>query len=77
MSKQSEITGILAEKRTVLIVDDDHDFAEGLVDILEPRGYNILEAHSINEALDKTENGRIELALLDIRLGEFNDYIHL
>ncbi len=56
-------------KRRILIVDDDRDFVEGLVEILEPRGYEIAAAYSAHGANETIKTFEARLALLDIRLG--------
>jgi PAS domain S-box-containing protein len=59
-------------KNTVLIVDDDADFAESLVDLLSPKGYVTRVAHSIEEALEAIQHFDPKVALLDIRLGRMS-----
>ena len=54
----------------ILIVDDDLDFAASLKLILENEDYQPLMAHSEEEALEVIEGNAIDLALLDIRLGQ-------
>ncbi|MCB0298838.1 MAG: response regulator [Calditrichaeota bacterium] len=58
-----------SEKQSILIVDDDIDFAEGFSEILESRGYRVAQANSISAAQAQLEDEEIGLALLDIRLG--------
>lgn len=57
------------DPRKILIVDDDADFAEGILDILEPRGYDVDLAFSLDLARERIRSTRYDLALLDIRLG--------
>jgi PAS domain S-box-containing protein len=57
------------ERPRVLIVDDDHDFAEGLLEILEMQGYPIQIAHDVDKAIAAAKGFVPEVALLDIRLG--------
>ena len=54
----------------ILIVDDDLDFAASLKLILENEDYQPLMAHSEEEALESVEGNTVDLALLDIRLGQ-------
>jgi PAS domain S-box-containing protein len=56
----------------ILIIDDDLDFAASLKLILENEGYQPLLAHSEEEALDTAGKNAIDLALIDIRLGQDN-----
>jgi PAS domain S-box-containing protein len=61
-----------AEQLSILIIDDDRDFAEGLGDILIPRGYQVDLSYSADTALKHTKEHNIDVALIDIRLGRFN-----
>jgi CheY-like chemotaxis protein len=33
------------ERRRVLVIEDDHDFADSLVELLEPLGFTVNTAH--------------------------------
>ncbi|MFQ5875170.1 MAG: response regulator, partial [Dehalococcoidia bacterium] len=52
----------------VLVVDDDPSFCKVLRKFLVGKGYNVLEAHSGDEALDTYRQERPDLVLLDIRM---------
>ena len=54
----------------IMIVDDDLDFAASLKLILENEGYQPLLAHSEEEALEAAGENAVDMALLDIRLGQ-------
>jgi PAS domain S-box-containing protein len=54
----------------ILIVDDDRDFAASLKLILENENYNTLLAYSEVEALESMERNTVDLALIDIQLGQ-------
>jgi DNA-binding response OmpR family regulator len=56
-------------QRTVLIVDDDIDFADSLADILDLNNYVFFIAHDRTQALELIRLHKIDVALLDIRLG--------
>ncbi len=58
-----------ADGRRVLVVDDDVDFANGLRDLLESRGYTIEIANDARAASKAAKTFDPEVALLDIRLG--------
>jgi len=60
------------EKRRVLVVDDDKDFATALADILEFYGYRVEKAHNELDAMNKMDFFPADVALLDIRLGNEN-----
>ena len=56
----------------ILIIDDDQDFAASLKLILESENYQPLLAHSEDEALESIGKNPVDLALIDIRLGQDN-----
>ncbi len=58
----------LARPRRILVVDDDVDFAESLVDILEPHGYEIAIADRPETALAELSRAKPQVAMLDVRL---------
>ncbi len=55
--------------RRVLVVDDDCDFAETLVDIIEFQGIQVSCAHSVGEVKEILGVASFDVVLLDIRLG--------
>jgi ActR/RegA family two-component response regulator len=59
--------------RTVLIVEDDGDFAESLADLLEPRGYTSAVAGTPEAAIAAMRGANgvkpPPVALIDLRLG--------
>lgn len=59
-------------KKTVLIIDDDIDFAESLGDILDIHGYEFSIAQNSNSLLEAISLKNPQLALIDIRLGKEN-----
>ena len=56
----------------ILIIDDDLDFAASLKLILENQNYISLLAYSEEEALASIGKNVVDLALIDIRLGQDN-----
>lgn len=55
---------------SILLVDDDRDFAEGLAELLGLEGFDTALAFSKPEALDRNREFRPDIAILDIRLGK-------
>jgi signal transduction histidine kinase len=58
--------------RSVLIVDDDVNFAESLADVLEPRGYEVQLADTPERALaasQQMDGAAPAVVLIDVRLG--------
>ncbi|HXQ52927.1 MAG TPA: ATP-binding protein [Stellaceae bacterium] len=58
-----------ARKQKVLIVDDDQEFAESIVDILSPAGYEAIIADRPETAALALQRFSPPVAMLDIRLG--------
>lgn len=61
--------GVLAK---ILVVDDDKSIRETLAAILEEEGYAVDTAENAREAIEKTNNGFYNLALVDIRLPDMD-----
>jgi len=57
-------------QQPVLVVDDDHDFADSIIDLLEVSGYSSIPAYSAKQALAIAGRQQIDVALIDIRLGQ-------
>jgi DNA-binding NtrC family response regulator len=58
----------LAEKKRILIVDDDGEILRSLKSILEFKGYIVETAENGREAIEKSKTRFFNLALLDIKL---------
>ncbi len=56
----------------ILIVDDDEDFADGLMEIFELEGHESAMAHSGGAAKSLVENTEFDVALIDIGLPDMN-----
>jgi PAS domain S-box-containing protein len=56
--------------RRVLIIDDDRDFADSLCNLLALEGYEVEVSYSMAGALDAIDRFMVEVALIDIRLGD-------
>ena len=56
--------------RRVLVVDDDHDFADSLCNLLRLEGYDAKQTYSIAAARKALDGYPAEVALIDIRMGE-------
>jgi len=55
-------------QKTVLIVDDERGYAEGLQDALDYEGFKVLTATTAEEALRILKNERVDLATVDIMM---------
>lgn len=69
MSSASSQSGVVPESRRILLVDDDRDFVEGIIDVLESRGFVVKTAYSAGSAADRIKEFDAHIALLDMRLG--------
>jgi DNA-binding NtrC family response regulator len=63
-----EILAQVPKHAKVLVVDDDPDFVDGIVPILESAGYTVEVAANGPEALERIVRGEIDCLLLDLRL---------
>jgi CheY-like chemotaxis protein len=55
-------------QKTVLIVDDEKGYVEGLRDALEYEGFKVLTATTAEEALRILKNEQVDLATVDIMM---------
>ena len=63
-------SGLPADLRRVLIVDDDQDFADSLVDLLRPHGYSLSTVADPAQAMSACTEFDPQVALVDLRLGQ-------
>ena len=54
--------------KSILVVDDDKTILKSLRDVLRSEGYHVDTADNGKEAIEKSEAGSYNLALLDIKL---------
>lgn len=52
----------------ILVVDDDHDFAEGIADALELEGHELAMAYSGEEALERFTETEFDIIFMDVKL---------
>ena len=76
MQEKESVPNTKGSDCRIMIVDDDIDFAASLKLILENEDYQPLVAHSEEEALETARENTVDLAFLDIRLGQ-DDGINL
>lgn len=63
---QSDHVSVAADRRPVLIVDDDRDIRETLQEIVQDEGYAVATAKNGAEALDRVRAMRPGLVILDL-----------
>ncbi|PIV99150.1 MAG: DNA-binding response regulator, partial [Deltaproteobacteria bacterium CG17_big_fil_post_rev_8_21_14_2_50_51_6] len=59
--------------KTILIIDDDEDFASALRKILATAGYHILTAGDAKEGMNVLETTHPDLILLDVMMEQYDD----
>ncbi len=59
----------MANPKKFLMIDDDPDFVEGIVSILEGAGYEVDARYNPKEGFKALEKGNYDLVLLDIMMG--------
>jgi CheY-like chemotaxis protein len=53
----------------LLIIDDDPDFVEGIVSVLQSAGYEVDAKYNPKDGYEALETGKYDLLLLDIMMG--------
>ncbi len=59
-------------QRSVLVIDDDEDFADGVSEILELAGFRVVVAHSGEAGIEVCAHDTFDAALIDIGLPGIN-----
>lgn len=59
----------MEKKAKLLIIDDDPDFVEGIVSILEKANYDIDARYNPDEGFETLKSGSYDLLLLDVLMG--------
>jgi DNA-binding NtrC family response regulator len=62
----------MAQKETVLVIDDELSVADALKVILSDSGYQVAVAMSGGEALEKLGKRRFDLVITDVRLPDIS-----
>lgn len=66
--QEEDIIGHRGKRRSILIVDDQPDHRQLIVSILEPLGFDLIEAGCGEECLDKVNKEAPDLILLDLSM---------
>src|SRR5262245_20922793 len=64
----------MAEKKTILIVDDDHELVDGLRAVLEKQGFAVIQAHDGHQGKQAIYNHRPDLVVLDMMMPRMGGY---
>jgi len=63
-----------AKKGTILYVEDNPDNRSLIRRVLESEDYSVVEAINAKQALEKLEDGNIDLVLMDINMPDMDGY---
>ncbi|MBI4353268.1 MAG: response regulator [Candidatus Omnitrophica bacterium] len=58
----------------ILVVDDDVEFTQVIADTLKKERYEVVVAHDGQEAVEKFNEGGVDLVLLDIHMPFYSGY---
>lgn len=64
----------MADKRTILIIDDDRELVDGLRLVLERQGYQVIQAHDGHQGKQMIYNHRPALVILDMMMPRMGGY---
>jgi two-component system alkaline phosphatase synthesis response regulator PhoP len=62
------------EKKKILLIEDDADFAEAAKLILESKSFDVAVARDGKEGLNKVRTERADLIILDVMMPEIDGY---
>jgi CheY-like chemotaxis protein len=74
LSAQREITGYAGERQHILVVDDRADIRMMLLNLLEPLGFTITLAENGRTGLEKAQQERPDLILMDLVMPVMNGF---
>jgi len=63
----------MTEERTILIIDDDVDYAEALTVVLENNGYHVAHAGTVREGRERIDREAPDLIILDVMMEKHTD----
>src|ERR671937_1252728 len=64
----------MAEQKTILVVDDDSELADGLRVVLERQGYRVVQARDGQQGKQVIYNQRPDLVILDMMMPRMGGY---
>ncbi|MBI1833192.1 MAG: response regulator transcription factor [Planctomycetes bacterium] len=63
--------------KTILIIDDDREIVQGLMSVLEEKGYRVLTAHDGAAGLSAAEGERPDLVIVDMMMPKKSGFLVL
>ncbi len=64
----------MAEQKTILLVDDDHELSDGVRAILEKQGYRVMQARDGQQCKHMIYQHRPDLVILDMMMPRMGGY---
>ena len=64
----------MAEKKTVLVIDDDREMIDGLRTVLEREGFQVLTAHDGHQGKQMIYSHKPNLVILDMMMPRMGGY---
>jgi DNA-binding response OmpR family regulator len=64
----------MAEQKTILVVDDDHELSEGLRVVLEKQGFRVMQARDGQHGKQMIYQSRPDLVILDMMMPRMGGY---
>lgn len=64
----------MTNRKTVLIVDDDHELVEGLRSVLERQGFQVMQAHDGHQGKQMIYNHHPDLVILDMMMSRMGGF---
>src|SRR3954469_20369819 len=67
-------TPIMAETKTILVVDDDHELSDGLRAVLENQGFRVIQARDGQQGKQMVYQHHPDLVILDMMMPRMGGY---
>ena len=64
----------MADPKTILVIDDDHELSEGLRLILEKNGFKVLQANNGVQGKNQIYNQKPDLVIIDMMMPKMGGY---
>jgi two-component system alkaline phosphatase synthesis response regulator PhoP len=64
----------MSNRATILVVDDDPDIIKATTRVLESQGYRVIAALNGEECLEKIQEGRPDLIILDLLMPKLDGF---
>src|SRR5262245_14873970 len=64
----------MADKKTILVVDDDYELSDGIRAVLENQGFRVLQARDGQQGKQIVYNQRPDLVILDMMMPRMGGY---